>query len=87
MSRQNTQALRYQILLKTARLQQASVQLQLDRLSGHRAIKLVDWVAGTGEGRRHWATGLRLLDGVWRTGMRSLVASALARLIQQWRIS
>lgn len=87
MKRQDTRALRHQILLRTARLQQASVQLQLDRLTGHQSVRLVDWVAGVGGGRRQWMTGLRLLGGVWRTGVRGLVATALARLIQQWRIS
>lgn len=86
MSQQSTQALRRQILLRTARLQQASVQLQLDRLSGHQAVRLVDW-AGGAEGRRQWRTGLRLVGSLWRTSVRGLVATALARLIQQWRVS
>lgn len=87
MKRHNTRALRHQILLRTARLQQASVQLQLDRLSGHQAVRLVDWVAGAGGGRRQWMTGIRLLGSVWRTGVRGLVLTVLARLIQQRRFS
>lgn len=87
MSRQDTRALRHQILLRTARLQQASVQLQLDGLSGHQSVRLADWMVGVGVDRRQWMTGIRLLGGVWRTGVQSLVVAALTRLIQQRRIS
>lgn len=67
MSQANDLALRREILLRTATLQQASVQLQCGQLKGHRVVRALAWA-----GNR---------------GMRSAVASVLARWLSQWRVS
>jgi len=88
MSRQLASGLRHQVLLRTAKLQQASVQLQLDRLSAQQSVRLADWLIGVRGGPKgHWMTGIRLFGGLWRTGAQGLLATALARWIQQRKVS
>lgn len=87
MSRLVATSLRHQVLLRTARLQQASVQLQLDRLSGHQSVRIADWVVGTQGDRRHWMAAARLLSGIWKTGVRGLLATALVHWIQKRSVS